>query len=132
MVKQKFFTSVVVLFLAVTVHAQKNVYGGATINNMNLPEKEFSFQAHVLPDSNLTVFNLVIQNPEKKKLQVQISHRELGMAVDTTIYSEKFIRRYNFNEADDGRYLIVVSHGKEKFSREIEIHTITTRNLVIH
>lgn len=103
-------------------------YNG-TGSNEQLPGAEASFQVAVLPASS--TFSLVIVNPAKKKLQLQISHKNFGTVVDTTVYTD-FKQRYNLSQADDGRYVVEVFCGKEKVVREIELNTVTTRNVVVH
>jgi hypothetical protein len=109
---QKFFAVLLTLFLGSASCAQQPSYS-ITNNNLKLPGKETSFKVSVLPDANSGSFIVVIQNPEKKKLQLQIFHDVLGTAVDTTLRTEKFTCRYNLNEPDDGRYNIIVASGKE-------------------
>ena len=128
---QKFFAALLMLFGGIASCAQQPNYS-ITNNNLKLPGKETCFKVNVLPDVNSGSFVVLIQNPEKKKLQLQISHDVLGVAVDTTLYTEKFTCRYNLNESDDGRYNIIVGSGKEKYTKQIELNTVTTRNVVIH
>lgn len=118
------------LFITSVLAAQNPVYT-ATINNTELPEVSRSFQVKVAGDKTTSAFSLWIQNPDKKRLKLQIKHRALGVLVDTTIYNEDFERRYNMDMLDDGRYTVKVSCGKERVIKEIEINTITTRNVVV-
>jgi len=104
-------------------------YYTATTNKIQKPN-ELSFRVKLVPAGE-TIFHLMVENRLQKKLQIQISHPDFGTMIDTTISSLEFSRRYNLNEAEDGRYLITVSHGKEKFSGEIELSTVTARNVVI-
>jgi hypothetical protein len=115
------------LFTVVKLQSQQSV----TSNDQKFQKKESSFFVNIVPDKNPTGFILQIQNPERENLQLQIDQPESGPLVDTTISSEQFSSRYNLKEVNDGRYTILVSNGREKFSREIEINTVTTRNVVI-
>jgi hypothetical protein len=104
-------------------------YYTATANKMQKPG-ELSFRVKLVPVDE-TLFRLLVENPLEKKLQIQISHPAFGTMIDTAISSLKFSRHYNLNESEDGRYRITVSHGKEKFSGEIELSTVTARRVVI-
>src|SRR5260221_1357566 len=108
------------LFLSFISHAQTNQGDYvATTNNLKLPETGLSFVVHVLPENDSSL-KVIIHNPEKKKLQLWISHLVLGTMIDTAIDSEEYFCRYHFENADDGRYRIIVKSGKEKFIKEIE------------
>lgn len=126
----KILISLMALFMSVAASAQQPVHT-ATINNNRLPEKQSSFTFSVMADENAPSFGLYIYNPEKKKIELQISHPVNGAVVDTSFTNEQFNRRYNFEQADDGRYLITLISGKEKISKTVEINTITKRNVVI-
>jgi len=128
---QKIFATVITLF-AVGVLSAQQAYQITTTNDLRPPPKGSSFQVNIIRDSLPTGFSLMIQNPQKKKLQVQLSHSVFGVAADTTINTEQFARRYNLDEADDGIYIITVRNGKEKFKKQIEMNTVMKRNLVIH
>ena len=129
-----FLVAVVLTGLSFTAKSQTSDPLVTVVNNkLVLPEKEeSSFQVNVLPSSIPSAFRLFIQNPEKRKLQVLISHRVLGELVDTTVASENFSCRYLLDQADDGQYRITVSYGKEKVVKDIELNTVTTRQVVIH
>src|SRR5687767_14217659 len=118
---RKIIVPFIALMFAVTSNAQQPVFISTT-NDLRLPEKEFSFQVSVTRDATAPVFSLMIKNPEKKRLWIQVTHRILGVAVDTTINTEQFACRYNLTEADEGHYIISVRNGKEKFSKEIEVN----------
>src|SRR5215475_7681407 len=108
--------------LTLFVNAQKTV----TINDL---KKTSTFSAEILPDAKPAAFILSIENPGKKNLHLVISHKDLGEVVDTTINDGEFMRRFNFEEAMDGRYVVTLESGKEKFSREIELNTVTVRKM---
>ena len=91
--------------------------------------KNASFQVDIQPDAKPAAFTLVVDNPEKKNLKLTISHRELGVVVDTVINSREYKGRYTFDEAIDGRYILVLQNGKEKYSKQIELSTVTLRKM---
>ena len=126
----KIIYSLIALFITVTVSAQQPFYT-ASINNNRIPEKETSFFVSIIPAKAATAFDVFAQNPEKKKIQVRISHQVLGVLVDTSFTGEQFSCRYNFDQVEDGRYQVALINGKEKVTKEIEINTITKRNVEI-
>jgi len=96
-----------------------------------LPEKEASVIISIIPDKIATAFTLCVQNKEKKKIDLQISHHAMGVLVDTNFTGEQFKCRYNFDQVEDGRYQVTLISGKEKLVRDIEINTVTRRNVVV-
>lgn len=118
------------LFITVTAIAQQPVYTVST-NDPRLPAKEASFSVAITPEKVGTAFRLIVQNPEKKRIDVMISHRELGLLVDSSFTEEQFNCRYNFDQVEDGYYQVTLSNGKEKVTRNIEINSVTKRNVVI-
>jgi hypothetical protein len=116
-------------FFAIAAVAQNSGYN---VTNNDLKNFSSSFQVQLQPVANNTAFDLLISNPGKKKLQFTITHGVLGAMIDTTLDSEQYSRRYNFNEADDGKYIVTIKNGKEIFSKEIEVRTVTARNLLMH
>lgn len=126
----KIIYSLIALFITVTVSAQQPLYT-ATINDNRVPQKELSFSFSLIAAKTSTAFSVFAYNPEKRKIQVQISHQTLGLLVDTSFTGEQFNCRYNFDQVEDGRYQVVLISGKEKVIKEIEINTVTKRNLLI-
>ena len=120
----------IALIVSVTAGAQQPVYTVST-NNLRLPAKEPSFAVVILPEKVGTAFRIFVQNPEKKKIEIQISHRDLGVLVDSSITEEQFNCRYNFEKVEDGYYQVILINGKERITRDIEINTVSKRNLVI-
>ena len=126
----KILSSLIVLVLSTGISAQQS-FLAVTKNNTRLPAKETSFTATVVADRTTTAFGLYVFNPEKKKLQLQISHEIYGQVVDTSFTSEQFNCRYNFEQADDGRYRVMIVWGKEKIIKIVEINTVTRRQIII-
>ena len=122
--------SLIVLFITVTAVAQSPLYS-ITTNINQLPEKEASVIISIIPDKIATAFTLCVQNKEKKKIDLQISHQAMGVLVDTNFTGEQFKCRYNFDQVEDGRYQVTLISGKEKLVRDIEINTVTRRNVVV-
>jgi hypothetical protein len=125
----KILFSLCVLFMSVVVSAQQSY--NAVTNNTRSFNKEASFSFSVIPDKTTAAFGLHVYNPAKKKIDLQISHKANGMVVDTVITDVQFDCRYNFDQADDGLYIITLSCGKEKISKEVAISTVTTRSVVL-
>ena len=95
-----------------------------TVNDFR---KTPSFQVELLPDAKPVAFRLVVENPEKTNLKLTISHIDIGVLIDTIINSKEYQSRYTFDEALDGRYKVTVENGKEKFSKDFELSTVTVR-----
>ena len=128
---QKSITNfIIALIISVTAVAQKPVYAVST-NNLFLRAKEPSFSVVILPEKVGTAFRVFVQNPEKKKIEIQITHRELGVLVDSSITEPQFNCRYNFDKVEDGHYQVILINGKKRITRDIEINTVSKRNLVI-
>ena len=128
--QKKIMYSLIVLFITVTAVAQSPLYS-ITTNINQLPEKEASVIISIIPDKIATAFTLCVQNKEKKKIDLQISHQAMGVLVDTNFTGEQFKCRYNFDQVEDGRYQVTLISGKEKLVRDIEINTVTRRNVVV-
>jgi hypothetical protein len=122
MKRKNVFRSVIVSFMFILPFA------GLAQDNADKIKPQTSFQVRIQPEGPLS-FRLLIDNPFRKRLDISIMHSVNGPAVDTMVEKETFSCRYNFESAEDGRYVITISNGKEKFSQEIELNTITTRNI---
>ena len=120
----------IALIISVTAVAQQPVYAVSN-NNLFLPAMEPSFSVVILPEKVGTAFRVFVQNPEKRKIEIQITHRELGVLVDSSITEQQFNCRYNFDKVEDGHYQVILINGKERITRDIEINTVSKRNLVI-
>jgi len=120
----------IALVISATAVAQQPVYADST-SSPRLPARESSISLAILPEKVGTAFRIFVQNPKKKKIEIQISHRELGVLVDSSITEEQFSCRYNFDKVEDGYYQVILINGKERITREIEINTVSKRNLVI-
>ena len=128
--QMKIIHFLIALFITVTAVAQQPVYTVST-NDLRLPPKEASFSVVIMPEKVGTAFRLIIQNLEKKRIEVKINHREIGLVVDTSFTEEQFNCRYNFDRVEDGYYQVTIISGKERVTRDIEINTVTKRNVVI-
>ena len=128
--QKKIINFVIALFIAVATVAQQPVYS-VTTNDPQLPEKELSFTVAIVPEKVGTAFRLFVQNTERKKIELKISHKDLGLLVDTSFTDEQFNCRYNFEQVEDGYYQVIIVNGKERVIRNIEINTVTKRNVVI-
>jgi hypothetical protein len=67
---------------------------------------------------------LVVDNPEKERLQLVLRHTQYGTVSDTIINGSTFRARYNLQTIDDGEYEVEITNGKEfvvkKFSMQTE------------
>lgn len=124
----KILLSLVMFFLSFAASAQLSF---TSAGDAGQREKEISFSVSVVPDKKTPAFRLHVYNPAQKKIELQISHKVNGVVVDTSFAVTEFSRRYNFEQADDGRYLVILVSGKERVIKTVDINTITTRNVVI-
>jgi len=125
----KILFSICVLFISAAVSAQQ-LFNSVT-NTTKPFRNEASFSVLVIPDKTSAVFNLHVYNPEKRKIDLQISHKASGVVIDTVIKDVQFNCRYNFDQADDGQYLITLTSGKERIIKTVDINTIVKRNLSV-
>ncbi len=127
---KKIMSFVLFLFISAFASAQKGPQeiSGAILRQMEMTP---SFSMGVAVNKAATRFDLLIQNPEGKKLHLKISSHGLGTVIDTVINSTNFNQRYNMEQVEDGEYSITVSDGKEKQVQKIELKTITTRNVEV-
>ena len=128
--QMKIISFMTALFISSAVAAQQPVYTDST-NELQSPVKEASFSVVVMPEKVGTAFRLIVQNPEKKKIEVKISHRELGLVADTSFAEEEFNCRYNFDQVEDGFYQLTLINGKERVTKDIQINTVTKRSVVV-
>jgi len=128
--QKKIINFLIALSITLTAVAQRPVYTVAA-NDLRLTAKEASFTVAIVPEKVGTAFRLVVENLEKKRIELKISHRELGLVVDTSFTDEQFNCRYNFDQVEDGYYQVILINGKERVIRDIEINTVTRRNIVI-
>ncbi|MDZ4794926.1 MAG: hypothetical protein SGI83_11660 [Bacteroidota bacterium] len=124
--KIKFIFSAAFIFCSFMVKAQVSI-----MNYDTKPVYYPSFDVSVLTSKIPAGFQLQVSNPLNKKLHLQISGRHQGVLIDTVINDENFARIYNMKEAEDGSYMISVRSGKEKVEKEVELTTISSRNLII-
>jgi outer membrane lipoprotein-sorting protein len=128
--QKKIINFVIALFITADAVAQQSVYT-VTTNDHSLPVKETSFTVAIVPEKTGTAFRLFVQNTERKRIELKISHQDIGLLVDTSFTEEQFNCRYNFEQAEDGYYQVIIVNGKERVIRDFEINTITRRNVVI-
>ena len=126
----KIISFLIALFISAITIAQQPVYT-VTTNDLQLPVQAASFSVVIMPEKTGTAFRLYVQNTEKKRIGLKISHRELGLLVDTSFTEEQFNCRYNFDLIEDGYYQVTLTNGKEKVTKDVEINTVTTRNVVV-
>ena len=124
------FVFIIALFFSVSGFSQSPFYT-VTTNDQKLTAKENSFNVSIIPDQVATAFNLFVQNEESKTIQLQISHKEYGLMVDTSFSATDYKCRYNFVNVEDGQYEITLISGKERITRNIEINTVTRRSLLV-
>lgn len=94
----------------------------------SLSENKTSFSLELVAEPGSS-FVLKIDNPQRSTLSIRISHAEQGTALESNrTNSASFGCRYRFDQVDDGKYLITVSNGKEKITKEIAVNTVTQVN----
>ncbi|GAO43323.1 hypothetical protein [Flavihumibacter petaseus] len=116
-------------FVSVSVNAQSEKQSQL---NQQCRKNDPGFDVIVKPEQGGS-FVLQLDNPEMKKISIQISHAELGTAVDTVVQSATYYCRYRFDLAEDGNYTIRVGNGKQVVSRKLQIETraFVTRQIEI-
>lgn len=83
-----------------------------------------TFSASIHNDGDAS-FMLVIDNPQKERLQLVLRHTQYGVVSDTTISGSKFRCRYNLQTIDDGEYEVEVTNGKEYVVKRFSMQTET-------
>src|SRR5688572_1618565 len=121
----KSFIVAVALLSGLTVAAQQQPER-QDINGTSM-EKDRSFGLAIQPDKSQPAFALYVTNPAQSKLNLQITHQEAGVLVDTTITSSQFNRRYNFESLEDGVYTVTVDNGKERVVKAVGLNTVINR-----
>src|SRR5258705_4913631 len=124
----KILLSLVVSCMFYAATAQTS-FKAVSAHNLEPAKKETSFSVSVVPDKTTPAFQLSVFNPSQKKIELRISHKVYGIVVDTSFANDQFNSRYNFEQADDGNYLITLISGKEKVKKTIGINTVTARNV---
>lgn len=124
------FIFIIALLFSVAGFSQQSFYT-VTTNDSKLPGKESILNVSIIPDQESTAFSLFVQNEEGRKIQLQISHQEYGLLVDTVFENTDYKCRYNFEQVEDGRYEVTLINGKQRVTKNIEINTVTRRNLVV-
>ena len=124
------FIFIIALFFSVSAFSQQSYYS-VTTNDKKLPGKDATLNMSIIPDEVATAFNLFVQNEDGRKVQLQISHHEYGLLIDTVFETLDYKCRYNFDQVADGRYEITLISGKQRLTKNIEINTVTKRNLVV-
>lgn len=124
------FIFIIALFFSVSGFSQQSFYA-VTNNDNKLPGEERFLNVSIIPDQASTAFTLFVQNEDGKKIQLQIAHQEYGLLVDTIFENTEYKCRYNFEQVEDGRYEITLISGKRRVTKNIEINTVTKRNIVV-
>lgn len=124
------FILIIALFLSLSGFSQQSFYV-VTTNDSKLPGKEATPNVSIIPDQEGTAFSLFVQNEEGRKIKLQISHQQYGLLVDTIFENTDYKCRYNFEQVEDGRYEVTLISGKQRVIKNIEINTVTRRNLVV-
>ncbi|GGB03052.1 hypothetical protein [Puia dinghuensis] len=75
-------------------------------------------------DSSSMRFRITIQNPNQHAVSISIHHGN-DILFEDIAGKAPYDYVYNLSDLEDGDYLIVVSSGKEKISRNIRIQTDT-------
>lgn len=120
----------IIMCLNALVYSQSSA--SLTGNNQEVISPASSFYVQVIP-GNEGQFKLQISNPHKKKLELNIRHSQLGTVQDKIIFDEWYSCRYNMDSADDGKYIITITNGRERIIKEMKLTTVVTtvRNMEV-
>ncbi|MBC7948683.1 MAG: hypothetical protein H7Y42_12420 [Chitinophagaceae bacterium] len=121
---------IVTLFLSTAIAAQQSL-NSTLASKTEFGDFKGSVSLSIIPDNLSPAFKLYVHNPEKRRVELSISHKTYGIVVDTSFSVDQFNRRYNFDQAEDGQYTVILTIGKEKLAKTVEINTITTRRMVV-
>jgi hypothetical protein len=124
----KILGSLIGLIMSVAVFAQQGV-NSTVVNNADGISKEPSFTLSVVPDKTSPSFGLYVYNPGQRTIRLLLISKTYGEVVDTSFSSAQFHRRYNFEQADDGRYFVKGISGKETITKTVDVSTVIVRNI---
>ena len=90
-----------------------------------------AFTVTVIPGTGST-FTLLLDNPERKKIKVEVEGNEEGVVSVNTLTNAKVAVSYDLSHVQDGVYRITVSCGRDQVVKEVEVATVTTftRNVI--
>lgn len=83
------------------------------------------------PDRQNMKFHIAILNPAARSVTITIQRKD-DLLFTETITNDRYENIYDLDQLEDGNYLITVRGGKEKFTRNISIHTETNVNRQAH
>ena len=124
------FMLIIALFFSTAVFSQQS-FSTISFNDKKNPGEDAALDLSIIPDEIATAFNLFVRNEGRKQVHLQISHQEYGLLVDTVFDNANYKCRYNFERVEDGRYEITLISGRRRVTKNIEINTVTKRNLVV-
>jgi acetaldehyde dehydrogenase (acetylating) len=106
-----------------TVMGQNSFYSRMKVP-VDTVSNTVSFSVQVLPDANKEKFILFINNPSMEKLNIAVQTNN-GTGYSETTKKATFSKRIDLTTAEDGKYVLSVSNGRQTFIKELEINTVT-------
>ncbi|HJU46479.1 MAG TPA: hypothetical protein VJ647_06830 [Chitinophagaceae bacterium] len=93
----------------------------AVAKDLNTP----SFSVNMIPlqDSEKNKLMLIIENPDKRKLRVSIEGPSNWNIYNEGTTKEEYRKLFDFTQAEDGIYTLVIADGKKKMRKQININT---------
>lgn len=135
----KLTVSVIYLFNATVLLAQPMEKQGAhpspTVNTKAVAkDMEPAFTLALIPTDDNNKVIVDIANPGKKKLRISIMSENSWNLFNQTIEAEEYKKRFDFSQAEDGIYTIVVAEGKKRIEKVINLNSyreVLTRKMEI-
>lgn len=78
----------------------------------------------IQPDTESSKLRICVYNPEEKKVTITISN---NIDVDYSVLTSEqyFDQLFNLNGINDGKYILLITAGKERIRKELEINTVS-------
>ena len=76
------------------------------------------------PDASIMKFRITVLNPADRSLTISIRHGN-DLLFEDLVGKASYDNVFNMTDLEDGDYVILISSGKEKISRNIRIQTAT-------
>ena len=120
------------LFIALTLAAphafsQNYRYKIASMAQCNVLDSILASHLQVSiqqPDAGIMKFRVTVLNPTDRSLTVTIRHGN-DLLFEDLVGKTSYDNVFNMTDLEDGDYVILISSGKEKISRNIRIQTET-------
>lgn len=93
----------------------------AITKDLNLP----SFNVDITPTDDSSKLVVNIENPDRKKLRISIQGPSTWDVYNQTTDKAEYHTRFDFTQAEEGIYTLVIADGKKKVKKQIFINTFT-------